>query len=189
MEVMYLFSLEYLGLDWEYRLPRPYAAVFLTGMGDRDDGVRSQSLMGYLDHVLSPGSSDQLWDLAFDEFVAFDVEELAGLIEEIQSRHSSRPFHVDVNLSATAVRNWPQVRGRLVMSGVGDPLKELPNIFGLIDAVEAMVLDGISDETERSKYFTRMYKPPVGSLSAKKNPKGWDASDEMAAFEDWENEE
>lgn len=181
-----MFSVECAGVEWSYTIPRPYACLYLAGMGAKDEDRRAQSLLGYLEHVLLPESLDVLLDKAMDPRDLFDVAQLAQLIEEIQQAHSARPFFTDVNLAATAVAQWPQVRGRLVMSGVADPLRQLPTIYALLDAVEAMILDGMGKEEEREAYFRRMYTPPVGSMAKGRTPKGFSAEEEMAAFEAWE---
>lgn len=174
-----------MGTRWAYRLPRPHAAALLCGMGDKDDVVRMESLQGYIEHVLMPESVDVMWERAFTTGDPFDVEDMAALIEAIQGRHSARPFHVDVSLSATAVKNWHSVRGRLVMAGVSDPLKSLPNIYALLDAVEAMILDGMGKEEDRDRYFRKLYAPPPGSSAKGVVPKGFSAEEELAAFEAW----
>lgn len=181
-----MFELDYGGTRWHYRVPSPYAAVLLATLSTNDPDARSSSVYAYVEHVLLPESLDVLWDKAMDPEDPFDLEDVAGLIEEIQGAYSSRPFHVDVSLSATAVAHWPSIRGRLVMSGVTDPLRGLPNVYALLDVVETMILEGMRDEQERERYWVRAYAPPPGSIAAKRTPKGWDRDSEMAAFSDWE---
>lgn len=182
-----MFSVEYAGADWHYVLPRPFACMYLAGMGARDEDARAQALLGYLEHVLLPDSLDQAMSMAMDPDDLFDTAQLAQLIEEVQAAHSARPFFTDVNLAATAVAQWPQVRGRLVMAGVADPLRQLPTVYALLDATEAMILDGMGKEEEREAYWRRMYTPPAGSLSSqKRTPRGFSREEELAAFEEWE---
>lgn len=180
-----MFSVDFMGSRWFYQLPRPHCAAMLAGMASKDDQERFNGLWGYIHHVLMPESLDLLVARAMDEGDQFDVDHMAGLIEEVQQQHSSRPFHVDVSLSATAVQSWPSVRGRLVMSGVADPLQQLPNLYALLDAVEAMVLEGMQKEEDRERYFSRVYAPPAGTRQRGKVPKGWSDADEMALFDDW----
>lgn len=176
-------SLEFEGSEWTFSVPRPFAALYLARLGSGTDEERSDALFDYLRHVLSPEAFLQLEERALDAADEFDIEDVAGLIEAVQQEYSSRPFHVDVSLAATAVANWPAVRGKLVLAGVADPLRDLPNVYALIDAVEVMVLDSMQKEEERDRYFVRMYSPPAGSLASGKVPKGWSREDEMAALD------
>lgn len=77
------------------------------------------------------------------------------------------------------------IRGRLVLAGITDPLRQLPTLFALLDVVETMILDGMTKEEERTRYWTRTYSPPAGASRtlAAKPPPGWDADSEMELFE------
>lgn len=69
------------------------------------------------------------------------------------------------------------------MAGIPDPMRQLPTLYSLLDAVEVMVLDSMEKQEDRDTYFIRTYAPPHGSsLGATKLPKGWEAEDEMEAF-------
>lgn len=181
-----MFALEYGGVEWFYTIPRPFAALILAQLSTKDEVARESAVYSYIDHVLLPESVGLLWDRALDVGDSFDLEDVAGLIEEIQGAYSSRPFHVDVALAATAVANWPMVRGRFVMNGIADPLRDLPNVYALLDAVELMILEGQEDEKARDRYWVKMYSPPPGSIASKRVPRGWSREDELAGFEDWE---
>ena len=69
------------------------------------------------------------------------------------------------------------------MAGIPDPLRQLPTLYSLLDAVEIMILDSMEKQEERDLYFTRTYAPPAGTpMTAATLPKGWSAEDEMEAF-------
>jgi len=54
----------------------------------------------------------------------------------------------------------------------------------LLDLVEALILEGINDEAERDKYWRKVYTAPVGEMGRRRTPPpGWDAADELAAFD------
>lgn len=182
-----MFEIEHSNRVWHYVIPKPHAATLLNNMAAPDQMTRMMALYDYLEHVLLPESLDQLWEISMDENDPFDTDDLAELIEEIQAAHSSRPFWVDMSLCRTAVASWPNIRGRLVLSGIADPLRDLPTIYALIDAVESIILDGFSKEEDRRRYYSRLYTPPSGYMSRRKKlPAGWDRESEMAAFDDWD---
>lgn len=182
-----MFVLDYGGTRWEYRVPSPFAALLLAALPSKKAEERTEAVYAYVEHVLLPESLDRMWERAFDVEDPFDLEDVAGLIEEIQGANSSRPFHVDVSLATSAVAHWPSIRGRLVLSGVADPLRDLPNVYALLDVVEGMILEGMKDEAERERYWIKMYAPPKGSLAAKRTPKGWSREEELAGFSEWES--
>lgn len=180
-----MYEVEFMGDVWSFHLPRPSAAVLLAGMAGTGEEERLGGLMGFLEQVLSLSSLDRLLERAMTSGDPLEVEHVAELIELIVQEHSARPFHVCVTLSATAVQQWPQVRGRLVLAGVADPLRELPSLWALLDAVESLILEGMQKEEDQKKYYSRVYTPPIGTLSrSSAPPPGWAAEDEMAAFVD-----
>lgn len=177
-------EVEYRGREWAYRLPRPWAALWLGTLGRNVPmGEKLDALTSLLEHVLHPDDFEDLMDMAFDQDSGFDMDELGELVAVLVEAGSARPYHVDSTLCGTVVEHWTAVRGRLVMSGVPDPLNSLPTMYALMDAVESMILEGCEDEKARSRYWTKTYAPPPGSRDAKKLPRGWDRDTEMAGFD------
>lgn len=182
-----MYEVEFMGDVWSFYMPRPSAAGLLAHMAGTKEEDRLAGLIGFLDQILTTASLERLLERAMDSRDELEVEHVAELIETIVQEHSARPFHVCVTLSVTAVQQWPQVRGRLVLSGVADPLRDLPSLWALLDAVESLILEGMHKEEDRRDYFRRVYTPPIGTMSKSSGPPpGWSAEDEMAAFADVE---
>lgn len=86
-------SLEYLGDTWEFRVPKPLAAMFL-GAASRKASKPSRkidAIMGYLEHVLSEKSLDRMIERSQDHDDEFDTEHMAELVRLISSEGSARP--------------------------------------------------------------------------------------------------
>lgn len=87
-------SLEYMGDVWEYRVPKPLAAMWL-GTASRKAAkpeAKLNAIMGYLEHVLSPKSLERLHERANDHEDAFDVREMSELVRRTASEGSARPI-------------------------------------------------------------------------------------------------
>ena len=178
-------ELEYAGEAWEYRVPKPLAAMFLGAASRKSAkaGRKIDAIMGYLEHVLSSKSVDRMMERAQDHEDEFDTEHMAELVKLISQEGSARPYWVDSALSGVAVRQWPTIRGHLVAYGIADPLRQLPTLYALLDAVERMMLESMEKEADREMYFIRTYAPPSGtSMTASTLPKGWSREDELEAF-------
>lgn len=76
------------------------------------------------------------------------------------------------------------------MAGIADPMRQLPTLYSLLDAVEIMIVESQENEQQREMYFTRTYAPPAGTpMTNAALPKGWTAEDEMAEFDSQMDEE
>jgi hypothetical protein len=71
------------------------------------------------------------------------------------------------------------------MAGIADPLRDLPDLYALIDVTEHMLLESMEADKDREQYWLKMYRPQPGLAKASGGgvPRGWSAEDEMAAFE------
>lgn len=78
-------SFELHGETWEYRLPKPLAAMFLGGASRRSASPETKlnSIMGFLEHTLSKASMERLQERAWDHDDPFDVPEMAELVGKI----------------------------------------------------------------------------------------------------------
>ena len=80
--------------------------------------------------------------------------------------------------------NWNAIRSRLIMAGITNPLRDLPDMYALIDVTEQMLLESFKEERDRERYWITTYKPIKGQSMAKDElPPGWSAEDEMADFD------
>lgn len=86
-------TLEYMDEVWEYRVPKPLAAMFLGAAARKTAkaGRKMDAIMGYLEHVLSEKSFDRMMERAQDHDDEFDTEHMAHLMREISSAGSARP--------------------------------------------------------------------------------------------------
>lgn len=86
-------TLEYMGSTWEYRVPKPLAAMFLGVASRKQASPRKKldAIIGYLEHTLSRRSFDLMMDRAYDHEDEFDTEHMAGLVSKISQEGSARP--------------------------------------------------------------------------------------------------
>lgn len=166
------------GREWRFITPDPAVALRVYNMtqASQDEVMR---------HVL-----DLLMDyMDFDDWVEFDYG--AGVDDEglddpvVEAlflwleTSLGRPFSAVATLCAALVGSWPQVRGRLVTSGIANPAEDIRTLGGLVDAVEFMIMEGHKDDKAREKYKREVYKPRARRGKVQK-PSGFDSSD-MAA--------
>lgn len=86
-------TLDYLGDTWEYRVPKPLAAMFLGAVSRKASkpARKIDAIMGYLEHVLSDDSLARMMERAQDHSDEFDTEHMAELVRLISSEGSARP--------------------------------------------------------------------------------------------------
>lgn len=86
-------TLEYLDDVWEYRVPKPLAAMFLGAASRKASkpARKIDAIMGYLEHVLSDDSLARMMERAQDHRDVFDTEQMAELVRLISSEGSARP--------------------------------------------------------------------------------------------------
>lgn len=87
-----------------------------------------------------------------------------------------KPMSAVVTLCHIMVRSWPVVRGRLVTSGLPDPLGQIKTLAAMLDAVEFMVREGHKDDKEAEKWEREVYKPRAKQGTVEK-PSGFEADD------------
>ena len=74
------------------------------------------------------------------------------------------PYVAVITLSVLAAHHYRQVRTRLLLAGIADPMG-LRNMHMLLDTVESMVLESLSmsgdrdAEFQRSQFIDRLYSP------------------------------
>lgn len=147
-----------------YRLPRPLAAQWLATMADPHGRIVSQSsaMVDFLAHVLG---ADEAGDILVDAMAdRLDIDDVAGIIYDILGAGSARKYWQDTFLSRVAMVNWPMIRGQLVIRGIPDPMKQLPTLFALLDAVEAVYLEHADDKARAE--WDRNYLPPPDIAAA-----------------------
>lgn len=170
---------------WHFRLPDPGTAWFVAACADAKLSAsdRAAAMLRFCEYVLTPTDFEYLCDVAYDHDADITTEVLLDLMEKILEFGSARPPWVDSSLAMVAYRQWPTVRGRLVTSGIADPLRQLPTLYALLDAVEALVLDSMEKQEDRDRYFTRTYAPPHGwAQRGDRVPKGFEPDSELEAF-------
>ena len=86
-------TLEYMDDEWEYRVPKPLAAMFL-GVASRKQASAKKKLdaiIGYLEHTLSRRSFDRMMERAYDHDDEFDTANMAELVSLVSQQGSARP--------------------------------------------------------------------------------------------------
>lgn len=83
----------FMGDEWEYRIPKPLAAMFLGAASRKaaKPARKVDAIMGYLEHVLSDKSVERMMERAQDHDDDFDIEQMGELIQQITSEGSARP--------------------------------------------------------------------------------------------------
>lgn len=85
---------------------------------------------------------------------------------------NARPFSSSVALASATVRQWHTIRGRLIDKGITDPLRQLSSLQTLLDVVEVMILDSMSEEKEREEYLRGAWRKSTID-DADTPPPGW----------------
>lgn len=80
----------------------------------------------------------------------------------------------------TAAYHWRSIRARLMLAGVADPLRQLPDLHAVLDIAENVILEGKANEggDALQRYLFQTYKPEIGE-----KPQGFDDEDQLAAFD------
>ena len=161
------------GRVWRFEVPRPAFALRLYELGRMGEGRVGGALIDIL--------LDYMW---LNDWVEFDFGRAEGLpdgaVLEVFYRWletaCGKPFSAVAALCNAMVESWSMVRGRLVTSGLADPLWDVPTLAGMLDAVEFMVMEGHKDDKERDRYRRQVYRPRarVGEIS---KPGGFEDSD------------
>lgn len=86
-------ELDFMGDSWQYRAPKPLAAMFLAIASRKSAPAEKkvEAIMGFLEHTLSESSMERLQERANDHDDPFDVGEMSELVGKIASAGSDRP--------------------------------------------------------------------------------------------------
>lgn len=71
------------------------------------------------------------------------------------------------------------MRGRLILSGIPDPLRQLPDMHAILDVVEVILLDSAHTREDRDRLNTTLYRP---SLEDDTPPPGFEVAEQQASF-------
>lgn len=93
LELWQFDFLDFMGEQWEYRVPKPLASMFLGITARRTTSGRRKldAILGFLEHTLSPKSFERLQERALDHEDELDVREMSDLIGKIMEAGSARP--------------------------------------------------------------------------------------------------
>lgn len=80
----------------------------------------------------------------------------------------------------TAAYHWRSIRARLMLAGVADPLRQLPDLHAVLDIAENVILEGKANEggDALQRYLFQTYKPEMGET-----PRGFEEEDQLSAFD------
>ncbi|BCK58387.1 DUF7240 domain-containing protein [Nocardia wallacei] len=79
--------------------------------------------------------------------------------------------------------NWREIRGRLILAGIPDPLRQLPDMHALLDVTEVLITQHMTQE-QLDRYNNSMYRPETtaeGTLVAA--PRGFEPDEQLSAFD------
>lgn len=166
---------EYEGRDWHFATPGPSFALEVRRLADVSDEALGALL---LDHLIDwMDLDDWVWFARHQRDLPEDA--VPELFMRWLEETCGKPMSAVAALSNVIVRSWGMVQGRLIQSGIPDPLKQIPTLAGLINAVDVMIREGHQDEKATKKYEREVYKPRAKSGTISK-PAGFEKED-MAA--------
>lgn len=143
------------GRSWELTVPGPTAARHFAAMGKARGSDAVGPMLDLLDLILGAEQVAVLEDGITDG--QFPTRGFADLLTDATHHLSGRPLVAVVALSGSAVSQWSIIRGRLVRDGITNPLRDLPTLWALLDAVEWMILESKKDEKETDDYWRSLY--------------------------------
>lgn len=164
-------ELQWRGREWQLTVPGPTTARHLAALTRRKGIDATEPMLAMLTVILGPTQLEALEDgiatglyppSAFSDLLDTTIEHISG-----------RPLRAVVALAGSAVSQWSIIRGRLVRDGIADPLRDLPTLWALLDAVEWMILESKKDDKETDAYWRQVYGPE----------RGWSDADETASAE------
>jgi hypothetical protein len=68
-----------------------------------------------------------------------------------------------------------------MLSGIADPLTQLPDMHAVIDIAEALIVEGL-DAKGRDSFWFQLYRPEPNTT-----PVGFDEDEQLASFAAFEN--
>lgn len=170
-------TVDYEGRGWRMETPTPAFALSVRRIGDMNGRELVAEIRGLVMEAMT-----------LDDWCEFHRLERVGelpddAVPEIFMRWletaCGKPMSAVVTLCHIMVRSWPMVRGRLVTSGVTDPLGQIKTLAAMLDAVEFMVREGHTDEKQAQKWEREVYRPRARQGAVEK-PAGFE-NDDLAA--------
>lgn len=76
---------------------------------------------------------------------------------------------------------WRTIRAKLILAGIADPLRQLPDMHAVLDVVEAAALESKTAD-EVGQFHFQLYRPDPSEI-----PKGFDEDDQLDAFAAFES--
>lgn len=155
-------------------LPLLYDAV--QGERRASNADRRDAAVRFLAHHVDPEDWAHLLARMVDPEDTVGDDDLAALLRGTVTAGTGRPFRAVASLTVAAARHWRTLRGRLALAGVTDPLRQLPDLHALLDAVEALLLEH-ADADAVNKHMTALYRPDPSE-----KPRNFTADDQLDAF-------
>lgn len=143
------------GHEWELAVPGPTAARHLAALGKTRKMDAVAPMLALLDTIIGADQMHALEDGVHDG--TFPPSAFPDLLGEAVQHLSGRPLQAAMALSSAAVSQWSIIRGRLVRDGIADPMRDLPTLWALLDAVEWMILESKKDEKDTAEYWRSLY--------------------------------
>lgn len=133
-----------------------WAALHVSALSTTDQDEQLDAMLGIIE---AAGISWDAWADASFEADETPLEMVGAVLEA----WSSRPWRTTVMLSHIAVTQWSSVRGRLIQKGIPDPMRQIPSMNALLDAVEGMLMEtaAAKGEDEVKNLERALYPPPA----------------------------
>lgn len=73
-------------------------------------------------------------------------------------------------MTLSAVKNWRTIRARMIMAGIPDPLRSLPDLHAVLDVTEMLLQENMTKK-DLDSYMSQMYRPvTLSGWGVKRDP-------------------
>lgn len=176
------------------RKPRPAAAAWLAMSAKSDGGPqeRVDYLVRFVQCHVDPATMIEIYPrAALGEIPENAVERIA---RSLSTWGTARPYVAVISLCVMTAHHWRTIRGKLLDSGIADPLTQIPTLHPLLDRTEALLAESAANgehgEQELHTLYRNLYGPTPAAARLNDDdsatpaiPAGFDPEDVEDAFD------
>ncbi|WP_280332010.1 DUF7240 domain-containing protein [Nocardia wallacei] len=80
-------------------------------------------------------------------------------------------------------KNWREIRGRLILAGIPDPLRQLPDMHAILDVAEVLITQHMTQE-QLDRHNNALYRPETTAEGMPVvAPRGFEVDEQLSAFD------
>lgn len=80
-------------------------------------------------------------------------------------------------------KNWRDIRGRLILAGIPDPLRQLPDMHAILDVAEVLITQHMTQE-QLDRHNNALYRPETTAEGMPVvAPSGFNVEEQLSAFD------